>query len=95
MAQIGFYHGAFADSYEKQANEQGYTLGRRAEEFNKIAFAYNMLRINGYFTEKQEESICKKIQNQLMKNLKPLERKLEEETHEADSIQHRHGPRHS
>lgn len=80
MAQIGFYHGALADSYEKQANEQGYTLDKKAEEFEKIAFAYNMLRIGGYFTEKQEESICKKIQKRLVSNLKPLERKPEEET---------------
>lgn len=72
MGEVGFYHSAFADSYEKQANEQGYTLGEKAEEFDKIAFAYNMLRIHGYFTEKQEESICKKIQNNLVSCLKPL-----------------------
>lgn len=72
MSEVGFYHSAFADSYEKQANEQGYTLGEKAEEFDKIAFAYNMLRIHGYFTEKQEESICKKIQKNLVSCLKPL-----------------------
>lgn len=80
MAEIGFYHSAFADSYEKQANEQGYTLGEKAEEFDKIAFAYNMLRIHGYFTDKQEESICRKIQKQLVASLKPLSRKPEEGT---------------
>lgn len=78
MANIGFYHSAFADSYEKQANKQGYTLGEKAEEFDKIAFAYNMLRIHGYFTEKQEERICQKIQKQLVASLKPLSRKPEE-----------------
>lgn len=72
MGQVAFYHGAFCDSYEKQANEQGYTLGDKAETFEKIAFSYNMLRIHGYFTEAQEESICKKIQKNLVKNLKPL-----------------------
>lgn len=72
MSEVGFYHSAFADSYEKQANEQGYTLGEKAEEFDKIAFAYNILRIHGYFTEKQEESICKKIQKNLVSCLKPL-----------------------
>ncbi len=72
MATVGFHHGAFADSYEKQANEQGYTLGDQAETFDKIAFSYNMLRIHGFFSEKQEESICAKIQTQLVKNLKPI-----------------------
>lgn len=74
MATIGFRHGAMADSYEKQANEQGYTLGDKAEVFDKIAFSYNMLRIHGYFTESQEESVCKKIQKNIIKNLKPLEK---------------------
>lgn len=73
MAEIGFRHSAFADSYEKQANEQGYTLGDKAEIFDKIAFAYNLLRIHGYFTEKQKESICQKIQKKLVANLKPLQ----------------------
>ena len=72
MSEVGFYHGAFADKYEKQANDQGYTLGDKAEMFDKIAFSYNMLRIHGYFTEKQEEQICKKIQKNLVKNLKPI-----------------------
>ena len=75
MGQVGFYHSAFADSYEKQANDQGYTLGDKAEEFDKVAFSYNMLRICGFLTEKQEESICQKIQKRLVANLKPLSSK--------------------
>lgn len=76
--EIGFYHGAFCDSYEKQANEQGYTLGKKAEMFDKIAFSYNMLRIHGFFTEKQEESVCKKIQKKLVASLIPMERNVED-----------------
>lgn len=72
MSSIVFSHGALADSYEKQANEQGYTLGEKAELFDKIAFSYNVLRIHGYFTDKQADSICKKIQKRLVSNLKPL-----------------------
>ena len=74
MKEVGFYHGAFCDKYEKQANDQGYTLGDKAELFDKIAFAYNLFRIHGYFTEAQEESVCKKIQKNLVKSLKPLDR---------------------
>ena len=70
--EVGFRHGALCDSYEKQANEQGFTLGDKAELFDKIAFSYNLLRIHGYLTDSQTDMICKKIQKQLVKNLKTL-----------------------
>lgn len=38
--KVGFYHGALEDTYEKQANEQGFTLGDKAGLFDKIAFSY-------------------------------------------------------
>ena len=72
MTEVRFHHGAFADSYEKQANEQGYTLGDRAELFDKIGYSYNMLRIHGYLTDSQADSVCQKIQKKLVANLKPL-----------------------
>ena len=72
--EVGFHHGALCDSYEKQANEQGFTLVDKAELFDKISFSYNMLRIHGYLTDKQADIVCKKIQKQLIKNLKPLEK---------------------
>ena len=75
MAEIGFYHGALADSYEKQANEQGYTLGDKADTFDKIGFSYNMLRIHGYLTDSQADSVCKKIQKKLVASIKPLKTK--------------------
>lgn len=71
--KVGFYHGALEDAYEKQANEQGFTLGDKAELFDKIAFSYNLLWIHGYLTDKQADSVCQKIQKALIKNLKPLE----------------------
>ena len=71
--EVGFRHGALSDSYEKQANEQGFTLGDKAELFDEIAFSYNLLRIHGYLTDSQADMVCNKIQKQLVKNLKPLE----------------------
>lgn len=71
--EVGFYHGALSDSYEKQANNQGFTLGDKAELFDKIAFSYNMLYIHGYLTESQAAQICNKIQKNLVKNLKRME----------------------
>lgn len=73
--EVGFRHGALCDSYEKQANEQGFTLGDKAELFDKVAYSYNLLRIHGYLTDSQADSVCEKIQKQLVKNLKPLENK--------------------
>ena len=75
MSEIGFHHGALADSYEKQANEQGFTLGDKAELFDKIAFSYNMLRIHGYLTDSQADSVCQKIQKNLVKSVKSVKRK--------------------
>lgn len=73
--EVGFRHGALCDSYEKQANEQGFTLGDQAELFDKVKFSYNILRIHGYLIDSQADMVCKKIQKQLVKNLKPLEDK--------------------
>lgn len=70
--EIGFRHGALCDSYEKQANEQGFSLGDKAELFDKIGHSYNMLRVNGYLTDSQADMVCKKIQKNLVKSLKKL-----------------------
>lgn len=69
---IGFYHGALCDKYEKQANEQGYTLGDNAELFDRIRDAYNLLRIHGYLTDGQADTVCKKIQKSLVKTIRKL-----------------------
>lgn len=70
--EVGFRHGALCDSYEKQASEQGFALGDKAELFDKIGHFYNMLRIHGYLTDSQADMVCKKIQKNLVKSLKKL-----------------------
>jgi hypothetical protein len=70
--EIGFYHGALCDSYEQQANEQGFTLGDKADLFDKIGYAYNLLRIQGYLTDSQADIVCKKIQKNLVKSIKRM-----------------------
>lgn len=77
MKEIGFAHGIFADSYETQANEQGYTLGKKAELFDDVAYSYNMLRLHGYLTDSQADSVVQKIQKKLVANLKPLKKENE------------------
>ena len=77
--EVVFYHGISYGSYEKQANAQGYTLGDKAELFDKIAYSYNMLRTYGYLTDSQVYTIGKKIKKKLIENLKPLERNGDQE----------------
>ena len=75
--EVGFRHGAMCGGYEKQANEQGFTLGEKAELFDKIGFSYNLLRIHGYLTDSQADMVCKKIQKNLVKNLSRIEKESE------------------
>lgn len=70
--EIGFHHGTLCDRYEKQANDQGFTLGDKAELFDKIGYAYNLLRVRGYLTDSQADMVCKKIQKDLVKSVKKM-----------------------
>lgn len=71
--EVGFYHGVLNDNYEKQANNQGFTLGDKAELFEHVRRSYNMLRLHGYLTDSQADLVCQKIQKSLVKNLKKLD----------------------
>lgn len=73
MGEIGFYHGVLSDSYEEQANEQGYTLGDKAELFDKIKFSYNVLRVHGLLTDAESDRVVQRIQKKLVKTVKRLE----------------------
>ena len=70
--EVGFYHGILSDSYEKQANEQGFTLGDKAELLEKLRHSYNMLRMHDCITDSQADEIVQKIQKKIVKALKPL-----------------------
>ena len=35
---VGFHHGALSDSYEEQANAQGFTFGDMADWINKRSY---------------------------------------------------------
>lgn len=69
---VEFRHGLFAESYEKQANEQGYTLGNKAGKFDEIASAIKSPWIYSGWTAKQRKIIRDKIRKKLLANLKPL-----------------------
>ena len=65
---------ALCDSFEKQANDQGLTFGDKAEFFDRVHKSYNLLRIRGYLTDSQSEKVMQKIQKDLIKNLKRLDK---------------------
>ena len=71
--EVGFYHGGLSDSYEEQANEQGYTFGDLADWVQKIGFGLVCAHLHGCITEKEYDRILQRFQTKiLVKNLKPL-----------------------
>ena len=75
MGSVGFHHGALSDSYEKQANEQGFTLGNKAEFAQKVGFGLVAAYIHGCITDSEYDRILDRFQKKiLVKNLKKLEK---------------------
>jgi hypothetical protein len=71
---VGFYHGALSDSYEKQANAQGFTFGDKAELVEKVGFGLVCAHIHGCITDNEYDKILQRFQKKVLsKNLKPLE----------------------
>lgn len=70
---VGFDHGALCDSYEEQANAQGFTLGDKAELLQDLGNNTVMIWIHGLLTDSQCCAALKKLQKQLVKALKPID----------------------
>lgn len=73
MASIGFHHGALCDPYEKQANDQGFTLGDQAEYLQDLGFKLVFIWIHGLLTDSQYDAALKKLQKMLVKAVKRIE----------------------
>lgn len=72
---VRFHHGALSDSYEKQANEQGFTLGDKAEFAQKVGFGLVAAYVHGCITDSEYDRILDRFQKKiLVKNLKKLEK---------------------
>lgn len=72
---IGFNHGALSDSYEKQANAQGFTFGDKAEWVQKVGFGLVCAYIHGCITDSEYDKILRRFQTKILfENIKPLER---------------------
>ncbi len=68
---VGFHHGILADSYEYQANKQGFTFGDMAEYIDSVGFGIVSAHFEGCITEKEYAKILPRFQKMLVKNLKP------------------------
>lgn len=69
--QIGFKYGVLCDKLEKQANEKGFTFGDKEKFVEDLRYSYNMGTFH-FLTDKQAESVLKKVHSKVIKLLKPL-----------------------
>ena len=70
---VCFYHGALCDTYEQQANEQGYTFGDEAEFVENVGFGLLCAHIHGVITDGEYDKILRRFQQKILtKRLKPL-----------------------
>ena len=73
MSEIGFGYGALCDDLEKQANEQGYTMGEFGESAEELRKAILKLRFAGILTHSERDKCFNKLQKRIIKELKPIE----------------------
>ena len=72
-----FRFGALSPPLEEQVNAQGFTLGDKAEFFDKVSKAYITLRLSGILSDSQCDSICRKITRRLAESCRRLEKESE------------------
>ena len=69
---VGFIHGALADPYEKQAREQGFTLGDKAELMDKLGFGLSICHVHGVLTDAEYKRALQRLNKKIVGNLKPF-----------------------
>ncbi len=73
MSTVEFHHGTLCDSYEKQANSQGFTFGESAEWIEKIGYGLICAYMHGCITDGEFDKIIQRFQRKiLLRRLKPL-----------------------
>lgn len=70
--KVGFHYGALCDPLEKQANDQGFTLGDDKEYLEDLERCMLMCWFHGLVTDSQKDEMMKKMQKKVVKALKPL-----------------------
>lgn len=70
--KIGFSYGMLGDPLEEQANKQGFTLGNKAELYDRVRESINMCKFH-VATESQTTAMFNKLHKKVINALKPLE----------------------
>lgn len=73
---LEFHHGALCDSYEEQANKQGFTYGKEAKWVQDVGFGLVCAHIHGCITDSEYDKILRRFQQKILINprfLKQLE----------------------
>jgi len=74
MNEVIFAHGVFSPKYEQQAKEQGYTLGDKDKEVEKLRDAINILFMHDVLTDSQRWSAFRRLQSKvIVPNLQKME----------------------
>lgn len=66
-------HGLIDKDYEAQANEQGFTLGDKADAMQELKASLYRLRLNNCVSDTEMKSITRRLNNEVMSYLKPRE----------------------
>ena len=85
--KLGISYGILAPSIEKQLKEQGFTLSEnknktslpKCEFIQKMRKRVNHLRMSNFLTEAEADKVCQRMQKYIVKHLKQLPAKEENE----------------
>ena len=73
MAEIGISYGALSDPIEDQLNEQGYTLGEKAELVEKMVFGLIAANIHSVLTDSEYTRALDRLHKKVIKDMKPVD----------------------
>ena len=70
---VEFHHGALSETYEEQANKQGFTFGDNAKWVQEVGYGLVCAYIHGCITDAEYDKILRRFQRKiLMKNLRKM-----------------------
>ena len=75
MSTIKFSHGILSDSYEKQANDQGFTFGTDAMWVQQVGDGILVAYVHGCLTDGEFDKILNRFHRKILhKMIKPLDK---------------------
>lgn len=74
MKSIEVRYGCLCDDIEVQLNEQGFTLGDRAERYEGYRESITHLYFNDIITDKECDRMFQRVTKKIAKEVKPLDK---------------------